>query len=263
MLIVLFRVPKNSHMKKVIFLLILLFLETTVIAQTDQRPGNNKNSNNKNINNNRIGRLPQISVGVIGMDPEGAFDTNYSGNPIGLGAQLAIPMGNAPIDLVAGFAWYSRGGSKEDITIFQGNDSEGDDFYTDGEMSVNSNIYAYDAIIRFRPFNGRVQPYGDVIGGFQTYSTKSIIRTLDGSNADETENAHRDFSVNFGWGAGVKVRISEIVAVEARFTNIQGSEVKFVDKESVLIDRDGNVQFENIRSTTDHYTFQAGVSFQL
>lgn len=196
------------------------------------------------------------------MDPQGAFDNNYAGTPLGLGAQLAIPMGNSPIDLVGGFAWYSRGGSKEDIAIFQGTDADGDEFFTEGEMSVNSNIYAYDAIIRFRPFNGRVQPYGDVIGGFQTYSTKSIIRTLDGSNDDETNNAHRDFSVNFGWGAGVKVRMSQAIALEARFTNIQGSEVQFVDKESVRIDDVGNVQFENIRSTTDHYTFQAGVSFQ-
>lgn len=251
-------------MKNSIFLLLFLFLGTTLIAQINPRPNNNpSNGNNNNVNRNRTARLPQLSFGAIGMDPQGAFDTNYSGTPLGLGAQLSIPMGNSPLDLVGGFAWYSRGGSKEDIAIFQGKDADGDDFFTEGEISVNSNIYAYDAIIRFRPFNGRIQPYGDLIGGFQTYSTKSVIRTLDGSNDDETDNAHRDFSANFGWGAGVKVRLSQSIALEARFTSIQGSAVKFVDKESVRIDDVGNVQFENIRSTTDHYTFQAGVSFQL
>lgn len=195
------------------------------------------------------------------MDPQGAFNTQYTGTPAGIVGQFLINMGNAPFDVGGGFAWFSRGGTSDDISIYEGTDADGNGYYVEGTIDVKSNIYSYDAIARLRPFNGRIQPYGDAIAGFQTYSTKSTISSVDGNSEDIVERAHRDFSVSFGWAAGVKVKLSNELAVEGRFSNIIGSEVKFVDRETVEIDGDGNIQFDQVNSTTNHFLFQVGVSF--
>lgn len=254
---------------KIITSLLLLLLSTGLFAQVNnQRQNTNRqNTNRQNQINNRnrpnFIRTPSLSIGIVVMEPQGAFDRNYDGIPAGINGQFMINMGNAPIDFGGGFAWFSRGGTSSDIDIYEGTDADGDDYYVEGTMDVNSNIYAYDAIARFRPFNGIIQPYGDAIAGFQTYSTKTKITAIDGNTEDIVDRAHRDFAVSFGWAAGLKVKISPSIAVEGRFSNIIGSEVKFVDRESVEINADGDLFFDQKNSSTSHYLYQVGVSFTL
>ncbi|MGB1031699.1 MAG: hypothetical protein ACPGWM_03745 [Flavobacteriales bacterium] len=135
---------------KIVTSLLLLLLSTGLFAQVN----NNRQNPNNNRNRTTTLRTPSLSLGIVVMEPRGAFENNYPGVPAGLSGQFLINMGNAPIDFGAGFAWYSRGGTKSDIDIYEGTDLDGDDYYVEGTIDVNSNIYSYDAIARFRPFNG-------------------------------------------------------------------------------------------------------------
>jgi len=236
--------------------LLLLLLSINLLAQ-ENNPRQNQN-NNRNRNTSLRG--PSVSLGIVVMEPQGVFEKQYTGTPAGINGQFLINMGNAPFDFGGGFTWFSRGGTSNDISIYEGTDIDGDDYYVEGTIDVNSNIYSYDAIARFRPFNGRVQPYGDAIAGFQTYSTKTTISAIDGNTEEVVDRAHRDFAVSFGWAAGLKVKLSNDLAIEGRFSNIVGSEVKFVDRESIEINDNGNILFEQRNSTTNHLLYQVGVS---
>ncbi|MEO0405463.1 MAG: hypothetical protein AAF193_11380, partial [Bacteroidota bacterium] len=175
-------------MKKVLILPLFIFLSLLSYSQLTTN-GNNPNNRN-NRNNNRVvqQRFPSLSVGVMVMDPQGTFDVLYPGTPAGIGAQLSFPMGRVPLELVGGFAWYSRGGTTENVDIYEGMDADGDEFFTEGEISVNSNIYSYDMGARFKPFNGVIQPYGEVLVGFQNFITKSTISADDGFSEDVVDH---------------------------------------------------------------------------
>jgi len=61
----------------------------------------------------------------------------------------------------------------------------------------------------------------------------------------------------------MRVNLNQIIAVEGRFTKMNGTSVSFVDRESIEVDGDGNLSFERIGSRTDMWSLQFGVSFNL
>ena len=198
------------------------------------------------------------------MEPLRMFAENYDGTPFGIAAQIEFPTGRFfPIEFGGDFAWYSRGGERSDIDIYEGEDAFGNEFYSDGTIKVRSNIYSYAGFARLNPVPGPFQIYGDLILGVQNFSTNTTIESDDNLTEPSRERAHRGFSLMTGWAAGVKVRISQNTFIEARFANLRGSDVTMVDKNSIFIDTDGNLEFEEITTPTDHYVYQLGLSFQL
>lgn len=190
------------------------------------------------------------------------FSTNFDGIPIGFAAQVLGRKGIVPIEYGIGFSWLSRGTMDQDVAVLEGTDFEGDDVYTSGNMSVNSNIYTGTGIVRLRPFTGRIQPYAELMAGGRGFSTVTII-SIDDSEEEIRERQNNDFAFTFGWGAGLRVNLNNIIAVEGRFTQMNGTSVNFVDRESIEVDSDGNLFFDRIGSATDMWSLQFGVSFNL
>ena len=207
-------------------------------------------------------RVPSLSFGLHVAEPRNQFRLNFDGVPVGLGGQFMSPLGQSPLEAGFDFSWLSRGSMNEDIWIYEGEDINGEAIYSRGTMEVNSNIFSYNLVGRFKPFAGRIQPYGEVIGGLRHFSTVTVISPNEGEGSETRDRQHGDFALTYGWGAGLKVRVSPAVFVEGRFANLYGSAVDFVDRESIEIGAEGQLNFENISSRTDMYLFQAGVSFE-
>ena len=251
-------------MKKSLFLFILVLASSGLFAQLTGPANQNPRLNNRNNNRNFPQHRPSFSIGLSAMEPLRMFAENYDGTPFGIAAQIEFPTGRFfPIEFGGDFAWYSRGGERSDIEIYEGEDAFGNEFYSDGTIKVRSNIYSYAGFARLNPVPGPFQIYGDLILGVQNFSTNTTIESDDNLTEPSRERAHRGFSLMTGWAAGVKVRISQNTFIEARFANLRGSDVTMVDKNSIFIDTEGNLEFEEITTPTDHHVYQLGLSFQL
>jgi hypothetical protein len=131
-------------------------------------------------------------------------------------------------------------------------------------MDINSNVYRYQVLARFRPFDRGFQIYADAIAGVQSFSTNTII-TLDSNNSttntDQSVNEHRDFTAHYGWAGGVRVGLNSTLFIEGRFEQIRGGMAKYVDRNSIEVNQNNNsIQFNTLQSQTNMYTYQLGVT---
>jgi hypothetical protein len=159
-------------------------------------------------------------------------------------------------------AWNSMGSQDEDVTAYVGTDMDGDSIYDNGTMRIRSNNNRFQLVGRFRPFNGMIQPYGEVLAGLDTYKTKTDI-TLNGNGYTEASNnirQHFDITYNYGWAAGLRIRIAPNIFVDGRFENLLGGPAKYVNQESIQVVDESNITFETLESRTDRYTYQLGIT---
>jgi hypothetical protein len=65
----------------------------------------------------------------------------------------------------------------------------------------------------------------------------------------------------YGWALGLRVRIAPSIYAEARYENITGGMVKYVDNETVEIADDNSITFGLKESRTNRAVYQVGVAF--
>lgn len=212
----------------------------------------------------RGNRGPSLSIGFQAVQPQGEFQDIYDGNPVGIGGAFLINGGRSPFEFGVGYGWQSMGKQEEGIRILEGQNVEGEDVYTSGQLTVNSNIHTYQVIARFKPLSGKVQPYLDGLLGFKAFTTKSTILSDNGSYSevvDEDKEA-RDVSSFYGWAAGLKVEVARSFMLEGRFESIEGGQTTFINPESIEIDKEGGLEYERANSPTDVYIIQLGFSIE-
>lgn len=252
-------------MKKFTLLLALLlgfsaFLEAQVNPNTAPRRARNPGGFWMHPNYHRV---PTLSVGFEFAFPQNEFSQNFEGMPIGIGGQFLTNAGRrSPFEFGMGFSWLSRGSAREDVFILEGQDINGQNIFSRGSMSVNSNIYTYNGIMRFKPLLGMVQPYIDGLVGVRNFSTSTVVRPEDATAETMRERQTRDFALTYGYAAGLKVRVTPALMVEGRFSNLFGTQVSYVDRTSLEIDPDGNISYEKISSRTDMFIVHLGVCFE-
>lgn len=208
-------------------------------------------------------RRPTLSMGLEVAAPINQFADNFDGVPVGLGAQfLTNASRRSPFEFGLGFSWLSQGSSKKDIWIYEGVDIDGVAVFSRGTIAVNSNIYTYNGIVRFKPLLGVVQPYIDGLAGMRNFSTSTVVQSNEDGSEREKDRATRDFALTYGWAAGVKVRVTPTLMVEGRFSNLYGTAVSFVDRNTLDISDEGEITFEETSTRTDMYIFHVGVCFE-
>ena len=208
---------------------------------------------------NRSDYTPTLSVGAQAAVPTGRFAEDYQSNPAGVNAALTLPLGDRiPIEMGLGFAWNQLGSEHSGIHL---EDDPGE--YYEGDMSVFSNNYAWHGVARLRPFNGAFRPYGDVMAGFRTFSTKTKLYSealTDSRSPMSKEVVERDISWATGWAVGLQLRLTEGLFLEGRYENWQGSEVEFVDPESIFIGPEGELNYTKRESKISQYAFSVGLA---
>ena len=234
-----------------IALLLMLILAVDVSAQRRTRE-------------ERANRGPSLSVGFQVVQPRDEFRSIYDGNPVGIGAAFLINGRRSPFEFGVGYGWQSMGKQEESIRILEGQNIDGDDIYSSGQITVNSNIHTYQTMARFKPFSGKVQPYADAIIGFKAYTTKTTILADNGSYSeviDEDKEA-RDVSAVYGWAAGLKLEVARSFMLEGRFEALQGGRTTFINPESIEIDKEGGLAYQKENTNTNVYLFQLGFSLE-
>lgn len=238
-------------LSKTAFLLISVLLAIGVQSQQTERPHVNKDK-----------RGPSLSGGFQVVAPRGEFAEYYDGTPVGLGGSFLFNDRQSPFEFGIGYSWQSMGKTDESIRVLEGEDINGSPVYGSGEMRVNSNIYTYHLLARIRPIAGRVQFYLDGIAGFKAFTTKTTILADNGSYSEvvSEDRTARDVAASFGWAAGLQFGVTRDLFIEGRVESLQGGKTSFVDPTSVKIDKDGNMDFNSVKSPTNVLVFQLGLS---
>jgi opacity protein-like surface antigen len=232
-------------MNKTLEIVALLFIFLCVTA-----PGNAQN------------RSSNLNLGLQIVQPLGDFADQYEGVPAGVAGSFSLPVRKSAIEWGIGFAWNSMGSDDRDI-IARVNEDNAATQLAKGQLTVRNTSTRYIVHARFRPFNGKIQPYADVFSGLEVFKTKSNITIDDNSYTTElSENRdHLDMTFFVGWAAGVRVRVAPNIFVEGRFESINGGRVKYVDSESVEVNNDNSIDFELRESLTNRAVYQVGVAF--
>jgi hypothetical protein len=236
---------KIITMKKLQVFFLQLFIMLTALV-----PGN---AQDRKIN---------MNFGLQIAQPLGEFSTQYDGIPVGVAGNFSLPILRLPVEWGIGFAWNSMGSDERDIIARINQDVDGDQL-AKGRLTVRNTSTRYLLHARFRPLNGKFQPYGDVFSGLEVFKTKSNITIDDNSVTTElTENRdHLDMTFLVGWAIGLRVRVAPTIFVEGRFESINGGRVEYVDQESVEVRSDNTIDFDLKGSLTNRAVYQLGVAF--
>jgi hypothetical protein len=229
-------------------LLLLTIFASTAIAQQDSERGGQ---------NNFGGRPTTISGGLeIGI-PIGAFADSWGREIVGLSANMAMPMRLLPIDIGFDFAWGRMGGDKEVVAV-----NEQVLAVNTGELTINSNIYGYHGLARFKPINGMVSPYVEVLAGFRHFTTRSELR-VEGLNEPLREERNSSkFVGSTGWAVGVQVAPTRAFYLEARVERLNSGKVEYVDPRSIVINGNGDVTYQTLKSPTRVANVHLGIGFR-
>ena len=207
-------------------------------------------------------RSVNLNLGLQLAQPLGEFSRQYSGMPAGVAGSLSLPIRRSPVEWGIGFAWNSMGSDDRDIIARINDDSTGNSL-AKGRLTIRNTSTRYILHARFRPLNGKIQPYADVFSGLEVFKTKSNITIDDNSVTTELfENRdHLDMTFLVGWAVGVRVRLAPTVFMEGRFESINGGKASYVDSESVEVNNDNSIDFELKESLTNRFVYQLGVAF--
>jgi len=206
-------------------------------------------------------RSPNLNIGLQVAQPLGEFATQYSGQPAGIGGSFSMPVARSPIEWGVGYAWNSMGSSDRDIIALIHSDSSGN-IYSEGKLAIRSTSSRYMLHARIRPLVGKIQPYADAFSGIETFKTTTTI-TLDNSGYSSeisTNRDHLDMTFLYGWALGLRYRIAPGVYLEARYENLTGGKVQYVDDESISVNNDNTIAFNLKESGTNKAVYQLGVA---
>ena len=207
----------------------------------------------------RVFRGPTLSAGMQLSVPRGEYASFYKGTPFGVNAAISIPLLGLPIEGGGGFSWNQLGSEGREVHI---TDQFGN--IQNADLKIHGNSYTYYVSGRFRPFNGKVRPYGEVLAGMRTYSVKTKLYELTdaGRNIDPlTQVSDRDFVWVTGWAVGLQYRLFQGILLEGRFEKLRGDKAQYINPESISITRSGEYSYENHQSRTDQLTFSVGLAF--
>lgn len=92
-------------------------------------------------------------------------------------------------------------------------------------------------------------PYFNVMAGPRIYATNQQVSSyvpLKETESSSSNNVHTSVSMLYGFGAGLRLRISPVISLDARYEWINGSKVKQVDL--------GNSTFNGLSHELKYYT---------
>jgi hypothetical protein len=197
--------------------------------------------------------------------PLGEFRTNIGNPGGGLDLSFGTRLGNSPF--IAGF----------DLGyIIYGLESRHD--YLSGsipvqvEVETTNNILQALLYLKFQPFNGRVRPYIEALGGFSYLFTDTTVYDNDSLDSDEiaSDINFDDGALAFGAGAGMEIRLGRgwrgvhgvrrpeyFLDIKVRY--LAGGTAQYLRKGSIVYDG-GEVTYLYNESKTNLVSAQIGLS---
>jgi hypothetical protein len=115
---------------------------------------------------------------------------------------------------------------------------------------------------RIRPFAGKFQPYAEVFIGVENFSTQTDVQTNNSSYSQATTSniSDRDFVLNTGWAGGLRVRLAPHIFLDGRFESTTGGIATYIDRESIQVVNQTQLQYDKIKSRTNRNVYQIGLA---
>jgi hypothetical protein len=238
---------------KILIAIFLLLAGHDALAQWSQ----NNRQNRAGRGSWYQGRQTTLGGGLeIGI-PMGQFSESWGREIVGVSANLGVPMRLLPFDWGFDFSYGRMGGDRQVVALNEQFLST-----TTGELKVNSVIYGYHGLLRFKPINGKVSPYVEGLLGLRHFTTKSRVE-VDGLDQPlRKERNANDFTGSSGWAVGVQVAPTRAFYVEGRVERLNSGRVSFVDPNTIVIDGNGGVEFETRSSQTRVVNVHLGVGLR-
>jgi hypothetical protein len=185
---------------------------------------------------------------------------NASGNlGYGLFTGLALsPLGKnkpSPILLGIDFGYFTYGNEKQ-----QG-------FGNMPTLKTTHSVFTWNAMARLKPIRhqGRITPFADGLLGLKLFNSKTKIdkdltNIIFNDNQNEVINNVKDTGLNYGLGVGfyTNPKNNSNPGFQLRVLYLWGDEVKYVVRNSVMVDSNGLVTFETTRANTSMVIIQVG-----
>lgn len=216
----------------------------------------------------KLPRTTSISIGAQVVRPLEDFASTYSGNPLGISANLSIPIKkNSPFEYGAAFSWNNMGTFDQDIEVVAPIVNPGDTIRNPGTYRARNNNYRYLAQFRFRPFNGAIQPYFDLLGGYEKFQTKTDITVQNSGGFSSVEDAkliQQGGSFIYAYGAGVRIKFGKAqnLFFDIRYEKIGGGNSEYVIPESVHLDANNSISYNVGNTSTKRDLFQLGMALR-
>lgn len=185
---------------------------------------------------------------------------NSTGNlGYGLFTGLALnPLGKnkpSPVLLGIDFGYFTYGNEKQEGS---GNMPT---------LKTTHNVFTWNAIARLKPIRhqGSITPFADGLLGLKLFSSKTKIdkdltNIIFNDNQNEVISNVKDTGLNYGLGVGFYTNPKENSnpGFQLRILYLWGDEVKYVKRNSVMVDSNGTVTFETARANTSMVIIQVG-----
>lgn len=131
-------------------------------------------------------------------------------------------------------------------------------------IAINSNAYGWYPYVDVDLFPDLpVSVFGNVYYGWRFYYTRQNLNYVDINNdkQSKTDNIDGDVTGIYGWGGGLKIKVSKRIKWELRYQRNYGKVAKIINPESIVFDNaTGNLKsFQNVNSDTDFNMFFVGL----
>jgi hypothetical protein len=208
-------------------------------------------------NNWQQRRTATVGIGVEVGIPRGTFDDTWGREIAGFSANFTAPMRLLPFDWGFDYSFGALGGESKVVAI-----NEQALTSTTGDLRIRSSVMGYHGQLRFKPLQGKVMPYGELLAGARHFVTRSTIE-VEGLDRPLREDRNESaLAWSGGWALGLQVAPTRTFYVEGRVERLQGSDVEYVDPRSITIDTSGQVNYTTLRSGTNVVNVHLGIGLR-
>jgi hypothetical protein len=227
--------------------LLALALELAAQAPRQQNPG---------VNGPRR-RTATVGAGIEVGIPRGAFNDSWGREIAGFSANFTAPMRILPFDWGFDYSFGALGGESTVVAV-----SEQGLAATTGDLRIRSSVMGYHGQFRFKPLQGKVMPYGELLAGARHFVTRTTILVEGLDQPYREERNESALSWSGGWALGLQVAPTRNFFVEGRVERLEGSEVDYVDPRSITFGNDGQVNYATLRSGTHVLNIHLGIGLR-
>jgi len=202
-------------------------------------------------------RTATVGAGIEVGIPRGAFNDSWGREIAGFSANFTAPMRILPFDWGFDYSFGALGGESTVVAV-----SEQGLAATTGDLRIRSSVMGYHGQFRFKPLQGKVMPYGELLAGARHFVTRTTILVEGLDQPYREERNESALSWSGGWALGLQVAPTRNFFVEGRVERLEGSEVDYVDPRSITFGNDGQVNYATLRSGTHVLNIHLGIGLR-
>jgi len=211
----------------------------------------------------------QGGVGFIGASPLGAFATSVPDGAGGFLFNLDRSLAHSVFSVGGELGWMVYGDKSRDVSLASLIPEVPDAKVT---VDTTNAIVLLLGRVRIQPQHGIWRPYVDGVFGFTDIYTDSTVEggvvcadiqrgCVTATLASQTQS--RDFSLSYGWGAGVMIAFSareRAPRLDVSVQNLSGGRATYLTEDALHQEGD-QLRLDFTRSRTDMITVYIGVAF--